>query len=83
MDQQDTELLHFLAHDLYGSFIQVVQRYQQRLYTFVRFCKLTVRLKPFCAQAPTWLVSPDEKTSIQAREGEQPPRPAFLLVWRE
>src|SRR5438067_8371111 len=27
-------------------------------------------------QAGTWLVSLDEKTSIQAREGEQPPRPA-------
>lgn len=26
-------------------------------------------------QADTWLVSLDEKTSIQAREGEQPPRP--------
>src|SRR2546430_8564553 len=26
-------------------------------------------------QAGTWLVSLDEKTSIQAREGEQPPRP--------
>src|SRR5437868_7253457 len=26
--------------------------------------------------AGTWLVSLDEKTSIQAREGEQPPRPA-------
>lgn len=28
-------------------------------------------------QAGTWLVSLDEKTSIQAREGEQPPRPAY------
>jgi hypothetical protein len=27
-------------------------------------------------QAGTWLVSLDEKTSIQAREGQQPPRPA-------
>ena len=27
-------------------------------------------------QAGTWLLSVDEKTSIQAREGEQPPRPA-------
>src|SRR5207244_7275538 len=27
-------------------------------------------------RAGTWLVSLDEKTSIQAREGEQPPRPA-------
>ena len=27
-------------------------------------------------QAGTWLVCLDEKTSIQAREGEQPPRPA-------
>jgi len=27
-------------------------------------------------QRGTWLVSLDEKTSIQAREGEQPPRPA-------
>lgn len=27
-------------------------------------------------QAGTWLLSLDEKTSIQAREGEQPPRPA-------
>ena len=27
-------------------------------------------------QDGTWLVSVDEKTSIQAREGEQPPRPA-------
>src|SRR5438270_9890665 len=27
-------------------------------------------------QAGTWLVTLDEKTSIQAREGEQPPRPA-------
>jgi DDE superfamily endonuclease len=27
-------------------------------------------------KAGTWLVSLDEKTSIQAREGEQPPRPA-------
>lgn len=27
-------------------------------------------------QARTWLVCLDEKTSIQAREGEQPPRPA-------
>ena len=27
-------------------------------------------------QAGTWLVSLDEKTSLQAREGEQPPRPA-------
>ena len=27
-------------------------------------------------QAGTWLVSLDEKTSIQAREGEQAPRPA-------
>src|SRR5579863_10130374 len=36
MDQQDTELLRLLAHDLYGSFVQVVQRYQQRLYAFAR-----------------------------------------------
>lgn len=28
-------------------------------------------------RAGTWLVSLDEKTSIQAREGEQPPRPAW------
>ncbi|HEY1348504.1 MAG TPA: IS630 family transposase, partial [Ktedonobacteraceae bacterium] len=28
--------------------------------------------------ASTWLVSLDEKTSIQAREGEQPPRPAHM-----
>src|SRR5713226_3149941 len=28
-------------------------------------------------QDGTWLVSLDEKTSIQAREGEQPPRPAY------
>src|SRR5258708_5753306 len=27
-------------------------------------------------RAGTWLVSRDEKTSIQAREGEEPPRPA-------
>lgn len=27
-------------------------------------------------QRGTWLLSLDEKTSIQAREGEQPPRPA-------
>jgi hypothetical protein len=27
-------------------------------------------------RAGTWLVCLDEKTSIQAREGEQPPRPA-------
>jgi hypothetical protein len=27
-------------------------------------------------QQGTWLICPDEKTSIQAREGEQPPRPA-------
>jgi hypothetical protein len=27
-------------------------------------------------QAGTWLICLDEKTSIQAREGEQPPRPA-------
>ena len=27
-------------------------------------------------RAGTWLVSLDEKTSLQAREGEQPPRPA-------
>ena len=27
-------------------------------------------------RAGTWLVSLDEKTSIQAHEGEQPPRPA-------
>jgi hypothetical protein len=27
-------------------------------------------------RAGTWLISLDEKTSIQAREGEQPPRPA-------
>jgi RNA polymerase sigma-70 factor (ECF subfamily) len=36
MDQQETELLRLLAHDLYGTFAQVVQRYQQRLYAFAR-----------------------------------------------
>jgi RNA polymerase sigma-70 factor (ECF subfamily) len=36
MDHQDTELLRLLAHDLYGSFVQVVQHYQQRLYAFAR-----------------------------------------------
>jgi RNA polymerase sigma-70 factor, ECF subfamily len=36
MDYQETELLALLAHDLHGSFIQLVQRYQQRLYAFAR-----------------------------------------------
>jgi RNA polymerase sigma-70 factor (ECF subfamily) len=38
MDQAETELLYSLAHDLHGHFIQVVQRYQQRLYVFA--CRL-------------------------------------------